>query len=100
MHFLLFDSVHILKCIRNNWLNLKNCKKTFIFPDIADNNKVLYTLFAELESIYLKEAKYTLKKAPTLSWKALHPHLLERQDVKLAFKIFVDTTVAALVLWP
>ena len=29
--FLLFNSVHILKCIRNNWFNLKNCKKTFIF---------------------------------------------------------------------
>ena len=68
--FLLFDSVCTLKCIRNNWLNLKNCKKTFIFPDIADNNKVLYASFAELESIYLKEAKYTLKKAPSLSWKA------------------------------
>ena len=61
--FLLFDSVHILKCTRNNWLNLKNCKKNFIFPDIADNNKVLYASFAELECIYLKEAKYTLKKA-------------------------------------
>ena len=71
-------------------------KKAFIFPDIADNNKVLYASFAELESIYLKEAKYTLKKAPTLSWKALHPHSLERQDVKLALKIFADTTVAAL----
>ena len=94
--FLLFNSVRILKCIRNNWLNLKNCKKTFIFPDIADNNKVLYASFAELESIYLKEAKYKLKKAPTLSWKALHPHSLERQNVKLALKIFADTTVAAL----
>ena len=29
--FFLFDSVHILKCIRNNWINLKNHKKTSLF---------------------------------------------------------------------
>ena len=29
---LLFDIVHIIKSIRNNWLNLKDYEKTFIFP--------------------------------------------------------------------
>ena len=29
--FLLFDTVHLLKCIRNNWLNLKgDQKRTFL----------------------------------------------------------------------
>ena len=35
--FLLFDSIHILKCICNNWINLKNLNKTFTFPDFDDS---------------------------------------------------------------
>ena len=30
---LFFDIVHIMKSIRNNWLNLKDFEKTFIYPD-------------------------------------------------------------------
>ena len=30
--FILFDFVHILKSIRNNWLNLKDHDRTFIYP--------------------------------------------------------------------
>ena len=30
---LFFDIVHIIKSIRNNWLNLKDFEKTFIYPD-------------------------------------------------------------------
>ena len=33
--FMLFDTVHLLKCIRNNWLNLKDDDRAFVFPDIA-----------------------------------------------------------------
>ena len=29
--YILFDSVHILKCIRNNWLNVKSNDKTLVF---------------------------------------------------------------------
>ena len=47
-------------------VKFEKLQKTFIFFDIADNNKVLYALLAELESIYLREAGYTLK-GPTSS---------------------------------
>ena len=94
--FFLFDSVHILKCIRNNWINFKNHKKTFTFPNFEDDEKLSRASFAELENLYLLETSHTLKKAPNLSWKALHPHSLERQSVKLALKIFTDTNAAAL----
>ena len=33
---LLFDPVHILKCIRNNCLNTKDNYHTFIFPRVDD----------------------------------------------------------------
>ena len=32
---LFFDIVHIMKSIRNNWLNLKDFEKTFIYPDFG-----------------------------------------------------------------
>ena len=31
--FLLFDFVHIIKSIRNNWLNLKDYDRTFTYPN-------------------------------------------------------------------
>ena len=33
---LLFDIVHIIKSIRNNWLNLADYEKTFVFPSFTD----------------------------------------------------------------
>ena len=97
--FLLFDSVHILKCIRNNWINLKNYKKTFTFPDLDNFQNLMRASFAELETIYNVEMSMVLKKAPQLTWKALHPHSLERQNVKLALRIFNDTNCAALICY-
>ena len=94
--FLLFDSVHILKCIRNNWINLKNHNKTFTFPDFSGLDTMLRASFGDLECIHDLEVSKVLKEAPQLSWKALHPHSLERQNVKLALKIFADTNAAAL----
>jgi len=37
-HFFLFDSVHLLKCIRNNWLHQSDADNTFVLPDIADGS--------------------------------------------------------------
>ena len=36
--FFLFDSVHLLKCIRNNWLGQSDADNTFVFPDITDGS--------------------------------------------------------------
>ena len=32
--YILFDFVHIIKSIRNNWLNLKDYDLTFTYPDM------------------------------------------------------------------
>ncbi|GFY01456.1 uncharacterized protein TNCV_850641 [Trichonephila clavipes] len=37
--FSVIDSVHIFKCIRNNWINQKNAGQCFYFPDFEDHNK-------------------------------------------------------------
>ena len=98
--FMLFDSVHILKGIRNIWINLKNYKKSFSFPSLSPagliEQRMLRASFAKLEHIYITEMDCSLKKAPSLSWKALHPHSLERQCVSLALKVFTITNAAAL----
>ena len=46
--FLLFDTVHILKCLRNNWINLKEIAKEFVFPDFSDSNIIKKACFAHL----------------------------------------------------
>ena len=80
----MFDSVHILKCIRNNWLNAKSLDKTFSFPDIDDHSLICYSSFNTLDKLYTLERGLTVKKAYMLNYKCLHPHSLERQNVKLA----------------
>ena len=38
---ILFDTVHLLKCLRNNWINLKDTAKEFVFPDFSDSNVIM-----------------------------------------------------------
>ena len=47
----LFDSIHIMKCIRNSWLNLKSFGKSFTFPDPEDTtvkHKASFNTFYKL----------------------------------------------------
>ena len=83
--------MHILKCIRNNWINLKKIKRTFTFPGFNDYNEIFRASFAELEHVYEMEKSLTIKQAYRLSWKALYPHSIERQNVKLALPIFNES---------
>jgi len=34
--FFLFDTVHIMKCVSNNWINQKKCEQTFCFSDFVN----------------------------------------------------------------
>ena len=94
--FMLFDTVHLLKCLRNNWINLKDTAKEFVFPDFSDSNVISKACFAYLVTMYHMEKKSIVKEAYLLTWKALFPNSLERQNVKLALKIFDSTNIAAL----
>ena len=38
-YILIFDIVHIIKSIRNNWLNLKDNEKVFVFPKVTECEK-------------------------------------------------------------
>ena len=49
--FMLFDTVHILKCVRNNLINLKDTAKDFVFPDLRDSNVIRKACFTHLVTI-------------------------------------------------
>ena len=97
--YLFFDSVHILKNIRNNLLNAKK----FVFPEFDYENENMsihfpagYITWSDLHTIYDKDEKLAsnLKKAHKLTYTALHPGN-NKQNVPLALAIFDESTIAA-----
>ena len=94
--FFLFDSVHIFKCVRNNWLNQKNTEKNMIFPNFDLNCKyknftsICKAPFTTLYELHKLEINHVLKYSYNLSLKALYPSNFERQNVKLVMQIFND----------
>ena len=102
--FLTFDFVHILKSIRNNWLNQKNADKTFHFPNLdnfeLDHCKYSVQLcsatFADVRMLYNSERESLSKVAPLPTIKACFPSSIERQNVKLVLKVVNELTIAAL----
>ena len=103
--YLLFDFVHIIKSIRNNWLNLKDYDLSFTYPDmqlfsslpISNSTTELNTAkFNDIRVLYKIEQHSTIKQAHRLSSKVCWPTSLERQNVNLALRIFNDSTCAAL----
>ena len=39
--FFLFDSVHILKCIRDNWIGQKDANKCMLFPKFCHYMEIM-----------------------------------------------------------
>lgn len=94
--YLMYDSVHLLKNVRNNLLN----NKRFIFP--AFSSKFITVPSGEISykfvhDVYDKdlELQANLRKAHKLTYKALHPGD-NKQSVPLALAIFDATTSAAI----
>jgi len=61
--FFLFDSVHLLKCIRNNWLNQSDVQQTFTFPDLTDKGVIRRASFGDLKHLHSFEDTRVLKLA-------------------------------------
>ena len=102
--FLTFDFVHILKSIRNNWLNQKNFDKTMYFPkfDDIEVDKCSYPLcvysasFQDVRLLYNSERGSLAKLAPQLTVKACFPSSIERQNVSLVLKVINELTLSGL----
>ena len=104
--FLTFDFVHILKTIRNNWLNLKSDTKKFIYPNLVDIQidycsyplRLCCASFDDIRTLYNSEKESLAKLAPRLTLKSCYPSSLERQNVKLVLKVIHESIVAALAI--
>ena len=92
--YVFFDSVHILKNIRNNLLN----SRKFVFPamDFAVGDTEIisepgYIAWGDLHKIYDTDKKLDahLRKAPKLTYSALHPGN-NKQCVSLAIGVIHD----------
>ena len=97
--YLFFDNVHLMKNVRNNLLN----GKKFVFPAFSFNQEGVsvlcpagYIAWGNLHRIYDNDSKLkaNLRKAPKLTYRALHPGN-KKQSVPLALAMFADTTIAA-----
>ena len=98
--YLFFDNVHIMKNIRNNLLNAKK----FVFPafslDIMKDKNLAsdggYICWSDLHGVHDRDKALQgyLRKAPELTYAALHPGN-NKQNVPLALGIFHETTIAA-----
>lgn len=100
--FYVIDSVHLLKCIRNNWLNQKNSHTCMYFPVFEEsmvdktNNKLQAASLFTLRKIHQIESNEITKYCHTLTAKALSPTNIERQNVQLVVQIFNRSVIEGL----
>ena len=55
--FLMFDSVHLMKSIRNNWLNQLNVEKTFICPKFNNFDENINVSFSNSRKVFNREKR-------------------------------------------
>ena len=92
--FLLYDPIHIVKNIRNNFILEKT--KTLIFLD-PDTNEKIVAKWSDIEDLHRhEEENISLLYLSKLTRSSVYPTNLERQKVQLALNVFCDQTVAAL----
>ena len=91
--FLIFDPVHDLKNVYNNFQS----RKLFECPSMASNLPAGCTAhFQHVTDLYNLESTMSLKKAHRLTPAALQPKSIEKTSVKLATSVFSESTRDAL----
>ena len=85
--FLLFGPVHLLKCIRKNWISEKGQQISFDDKTTAS--------FEDVKELYNSEKGSILKTAP-LTQCAVNPLRLQLQNVQHVLRLFNDKVVASL----
>ena len=88
--FLLYDPVHILKNLRNNWHSERLQTLAFSFEG---QQKI--ACWNDLQTLYAHEAGNKLKLS-NLTKASVYPKKIEKQKVSLALNVFCDKTAAAL----
>jgi hypothetical protein len=83
--YYLTQFIYLKVCIRNNWLNQKDCEQTLHIPSfqepVDDDDGTIGCLTAKvcrLRSLYFKEQAQVVKLAPALNKKVLNPTGIQR----------------------
>ena len=97
--WLLFDYVHNMKNIYNNWLS----RRRFTFPTISFNVHErmepiphIQADFSHIEQLFAKEESKPLKIAHKITKTSLAPSNIQKTCTKHALSVFNESTVAAL----
>ena len=85
--FLLFDTVHLLKCIRNNWISESSKMISFDGESVAS--------FSDVQALY-EEEKNNILKATRLTSTSVYPNRLQLQNVQHVLRVFNEKVVASL----
>lgn len=88
--FYVFDSVHLLKCIRNNWINQKSPRQSLFFPEFNSSDiavKMLTASFYNLKKMHELETGGLLKYSFGLTLKALS-YIIRKAKCKISIKSF------------
>lgn len=98
--FLLFDFVHLLKNIRNNWLTESTGELNFEHEDHQFTAKWSHLL--QLYNLELQETEKDkgIRGLSSLTEVAVRPKPVERQSVSTCLRIFSDATLHALKAHP
>ena len=95
--FLMYDPVHIIKNLRNNWITERT--RTLCFPVIdyfASNVfQSRYACWKHLQDLYQHESMQPTKLS-RLTKASIEPSNIEKQKVSLALNVFSDETCSAL----
>ena len=95
--YLMYDSVHIFKNIRNNWIDEKLQTLRFVIGE-----ETLEAKWSDLISLYTFESLPTASgsktklKVSTLTKTSLNPTNTEKQKMSLVLNVFSEATTAAL----
>ena len=97
--FLKFDSVHIMKCWRNNWSDQKNDLVAFRFPvmEKMENGKAEFAeaSFTKLRKHFLNNSNKLLAEGYRLTYKCLYPNNFDKQNVKLIDQLLRESTIGS-----
>ncbi|GFO39905.1 transposable element p transposase [Plakobranchus ocellatus] len=90
--FLLYDPVHLIKNIRNNWMTEKSQTLEFSVPGQEEK---LLAKWSDLKDLCNSESQ-SLVKLSKLSTSTISPSNIEKQKVSLALNVFCEQTSSAL----
>ena len=92
---LLYDPVHAMKGVRNNWITEGRQELTFLLPVGDDAGCSVIGKWHDISAIQKDEMNNTVHTT-LLKYQSCHPTPIERQKVSLLNDVLNDKTVAAL----